>query len=166
MSTVWLILTWIAVVILFGLGLIGIVVPALPGVVLIFAGILLYALVDGFAQVSGGWVLFFAFLTAAVLALDSLAGILGARQFGASRWGLLGSFVGLIVGVVVLSPILGIILGPLVGAVVAELLAGKDARNSLRAGLGTFVGFLGGVVFKIAAAFAMIGIFFYQVAVH
>ncbi len=157
----WLVLTWIGVVILFALGILGIVIPALPGVGFIFAGTLLYAIVTGFEVISG-WIIFlFAVMTGAAIAADYAAGILGAKKYNASKYGIIGSIVGLIVGFFFSIP--GIILGPLVGAVVFEMIGGRDSRDAMRAGWGTFVGFIGGMVFKVVVGLSMIGIFFFYI---
>lgn len=156
-----MILTWIAVILLFIVGLAGIVLPVLPGIMLIFAGTLLFALVDGFQSISGGLILFFAILSLLVTGLEYAAGLIGAKRYEASRWGLIGAVLGLIVGLF-FGP-LGLILGPLAGAIALELIAGRTGKEALRAGWGTFVGFLGGVIIKLAAAFTIIGLFFYKV---
>jgi uncharacterized protein YqgC (DUF456 family) len=149
---------------LFLLGLIGIFLPALPGVVLIFAGTLLFAIVEGFHRISGGTIGVFAALTVLSVALDYAAGAVGAKRYQASRWGVAGAAIGMIVGLFFGLP--GIVLGPLVGAVALELLGGRDARDALRAGWGTLVGFLGGVVLKLAIGIAIIGVFLYKVLTY
>jgi uncharacterized protein YqgC (DUF456 family) len=149
---------------LFLIGLIGIFLPALPGVALIFAGTLLFAIVDGFHRITGGTLAVFAALTVLSVALDFAAGIVGAKRYLAGRWGVAGAVIGMLVGLFFGLP--GMVLGPLVGAVAFELLAGREPRAALRAGWGTFVGFLGGGVLKLAIGVGIIGTFIYKVLAY
>ncbi|MDP8256782.1 MAG: DUF456 domain-containing protein [Candidatus Alcyoniella australis] len=163
------ILIWIAVVALFALGMVGIVVPVLPGLALVWAGIVLYAVLMGLDQMPLWFVITTGVITLLMTVLDYLSGLLGAKGFGAGKWGMLGAFAGLVLGVVLGSmvglPIVGLLFGPLVGAVIAELIAGKTHGEAMKAGLGTFVGFLAGAVMKFVAGMAMIVAFIILAAV-
>jgi len=88
--------------------------------------------------------------------------MIGAKKFGAGKWGMAGALVGGVAGLFS-AGVLGIIIGPFIGAIVFELAGGKDFRSSLKIGLGTLVGFLGGAVGKVIIAVTMIFIFLYQV---
>ncbi|MGN6151844.1 MAG: DUF456 domain-containing protein [Lysobacteraceae bacterium] len=144
------------------LGLIGVVLPALPGLPLVYAGMLLAAWADGFERI-GTWTLVaLGLLTALSLAVDLAATAMGAKRVGASRLALLGAAIGTVVGL--FFSLVGVFVAPFVGAVIGELihhrkLAGADLGHATKVGLGTWLGILFGVVLKLALAFAMIGLF-------
>lgn len=138
------------------LGIAGLFLPALPGTALIFAGIVLVAWAGGFQRIGIGTLVVVAFLAAAAIAADYLAGVLGAKRFGASKWGILGAFAGMLLGLP--FGFLGIVFGPAVGAVALEYLRDREFQRATRAGFGTFVGLFVGLVVKSALAFMMIGI--------
>ena len=156
----WLLfLIWIIVIACFLLGLAGIILPALPGPALVFVGILIHAAYDDFVQIGTGWLILFALVTAFTFVMDYVAGIYGAKKFGASKWGVVGSLVGLVVGLLV-GGLVGMILGTMVGAVLFELVGGKSAGDAAKAGVGALVGFLGGIAFKTILSLALIITFF------
>ena len=128
-------------------GILGGVLPILPGPPLSYIGLLLLHLTDRF-QFSSRFLIIWAVITIVVYALDYVIPVWGTRQFGGSTRGVWGSIIGLIVGLIFLGPI-GIILGPFVGAVVGELTAGKNTKLALKSGLGSFIGFLVGTVLKL-----------------
>jgi hypothetical protein len=148
---------WIAAVLLITAGVAGIVLPALPGVVLVFIGLVLAAWADGFQSV--GWVTIsiLAGLTVLALLSDVLATTLGVKRVGASRWAVAGSMIGAIIGM--LFGFTGIIIGPFGGAAAGEYLVRRDASQAGRAGLGTWAGIILGTAVKLALAFSMIGLF-------
>ena len=147
----------IVAVLMIVVGFAGLVVPALPGIVLVFAGFVAAAWADDFAYV--GWVplTVIALLCIAAYLFDALAGVAGARRFGAGRYGLFGAAAGGIAGVFFGLP--GLVAGPFLGAVACELLARKDLRSAGRAGLGTWLGLLAGSAVKIAMALAMAAVY-------
>jgi len=157
-NVVWTILAVVLVIV----GIAGTILPALPGIPLVFGGLLLAAWADGFRHV-GGWTLgLLALLTLASFAIDLLATAMGAKRVGASRLALLGATIGAIVGV--FFSFVGILVGPFVGAVLGELahrrrMAGSDVGHAARVGLGTWTGLLLGTVLKLVVAFAMVGLF-------
>jgi uncharacterized protein YqgC (DUF456 family) len=138
------------------LGLAGVVLPALPGSALLVAGALLVGWADGFTRVSGWTVAVCAVLGAAIWAVDLAAGVLGAKAFGASRWAVIGSGVGLLVGLFLGLP--GIVLGPAVGALAFEYARDPNFERALKAGVGAFVGFVLGSVVKVALSFVLVGV--------
>ncbi len=140
---------------LMAVGLVGTVLPALPGIALVLAGAVLYAVGTGFAVVGLGHVLLFAALTGLALVLDLAANVLGARVFGASRWGIMGAALGLIVGLAVGGPV-GLILGPLLGAVALEVLSGQPLRRAFKSGVGAFVGFVLGTAAELVLALVIV----------
>lgn len=125
------------------IGLIGSVLPFIPGSPLILLGAFIYAWYTDFLVVTWGTLVILLLLTVLSQILDYLASILGAKKFGASRWGMSGAFLGGIIGLFS-GGILGILIGPFIGALLLELLHGQDLPASLKIGLGTLVGFLGG----------------------
>jgi uncharacterized protein YqgC (DUF456 family) len=144
------------------LGLVGCVLPILPGIPLIWASAFAYGLLTGFEHIGRDYLLLFGILSAISLLLDWFVGVYGAKKLGASRWGMVGAVIGMIVGAVV-GTLPGLIVGPLIGAVAFELWAGKRSSVALKAGLGTFLGFLAGVVMKIGLGAVMISVFVYKV---
>jgi len=149
------------VVLLLLVGLVGSVVPALPGTILIFAGALLHGVAYGLEPI-GPWRLgLLAVLTVLAYALDYAAGALGVRRFGGSGWATAGAVVGAIVGIFFSLP--GLILGPLVGAIVAEYAYTRKLDTSARAALGTVVGLLVGAVAKVGIGLVMIGLVLFWV---
>ncbi|HZX80896.1 MAG TPA: DUF456 domain-containing protein [Lysobacter sp.] len=158
LSLVWTVLAVILVIV----GIAGTILPALPGIPLVFGGLLLAAWADGFEHV-GAWTLgILAVLTLASFAVDLLATALGAKKVGASRLALLGATIGTFAGL--FAGFVGIFVGPFVGAVLGELLHRRrlrteDMGHATRVGVGTWMGLLLGTVLKLAIAFAMLGYF-------
>jgi uncharacterized protein YqgC (DUF456 family) len=151
-----------ATIALMFIGLIGSVLPFIPGSPLILLGAFIYAWYTDFLVVTWGTLVILLLLTVLSQILDYLASILGAKKFGASRWGMSGAFLGGIIGLFS-GGILGILIGPFIGALLLELLHGQDLPASLKIGLGTLVGFLGGAIGKIIIALTMIGIFLVKI---
>ncbi|MGR3311650.1 MAG: DUF456 domain-containing protein [Candidatus Brocadiales bacterium] len=142
-------------------GLSGIVLPIIPSTPLILLGIVIYAACDGFESISWLLLLIFAVLTIFSVVLDYFGGIIGAKKFGATKWGIIGSIFGCIGGFIT-GGIAGIIIGPFLGAVLLELVFGKDLRGAFKSGVGTLVGFIGGVISKLVIGVIMIGIFIWK----
>ena len=134
------------------LGIIGCLVPVLPGPPLNFVGLLLLHF-SRFGQFSKWTLVIFAAIAIAVTILDYIVPLWGTRKFGGSKYGTRGAAIGLVIGLF-LGP-LGIILGPLIGAFVGEMIFKDDTRYAIRAGFGSLVGFLAGVGLKLAASFVM-----------
>ena len=151
------ILLWVAGVALVLVGLAGIILPALPGHILILAGLVLAAWADGFTRV-GVWTLVMIALIAAGSYLVDFAGAaLGAKKLGASSRAMVGAGLGTIAGLFFGLP--GIILGPFAGAVIGELTVKQDLRQAGKAGVAAWIGFAVGTAVKVGMAFLMIGIF-------
>jgi uncharacterized protein YqgC (DUF456 family) len=138
-------------------GVIGTVLPELPGALLVFAGLFVAAWADDFARVGFGGLTIVALLGVLSLAVDFLASILGAKRVGASPQALAGAGIGAIVGMFFGIP--GLILGPFAGAVLGELLARGGLLRAGHVGLATSIGMLLGAVAKLVLAFAMIATF-------
>lgn len=138
-------------------GLAGTVLPALPGVPLVFGGMLLAAWAGDFQHIGGLTVALLAVLTALAMGIDLLASAFGTKIAGASRWAFVGAGVGALVGLFFGLP--GLLLGPFAGAVAAEALVTNNLQQSARAGVGASLGLLFGAVAKVALAFTMLGVF-------
>lgn len=147
---------WLIAAVLIAVGLAGTVLPALPGPILVFAGIVVAAWGDGFARIGAGSLTVFALLTAAAYAIDFLAGALGVKLTGASGRAVVGAALGAVVGMFFGLP--GLILGPLVGALAAELTVKGDVAAASKAGIAAGIGFIVGVAVKLALVFLMIGL--------
>jgi len=138
-------------------GLIGTVVPVLPGIPVIFTGMLLAAWSTGFEPVGWGTITILAVLTALSILIDLLAAAFGAKRLGASQRAFWGATLGALVGLFFGLP--GIVLGPFIGAVAAELAAGRGAQQAGMSGYGVWLGLILGTAAKLAIAFLMVGIF-------
>ncbi len=138
-------------------GIAGIIIPGLPGVVLVYLGLFFVAWSDDFARV--GWITLTVLLLIGAVAwvIDMFTTVYGARRIGASRWAALGASIGMFIGLWFGLP--GIIFGPFLGALGVELLVRKDILEAGKAGLGTWIGLLVGTALKLALIFSMIGIF-------
>ena len=148
---------WIIATLLVLVGMAGLVLPALPGAPLLFAGLVAAAWAENFAYVGAGTIVVLGLFTALIIAVDFIAGALGAKYFGASPRAITGALLGGVVGLLFGFP--GVLLGPLVGAVIGELLVRRDLNAATRAGFGASLGLLIAAVAKIALAFTMIGVF-------
>lgn len=133
------------------LGIAGCVVPILPGPALAFFGLLLLALVNRFsAPLTPTLMMVMALLTAVVTVGDYLVPLWGAKRYGATKWGIWGSVIGMAIGVF-FSPF-GMLPGAFVGAVIAEWLVQQEKGKALRAGWGVFVGSAVGTALKLAVS--------------
>ncbi|WMJ69770.1 DUF456 domain-containing protein [Stenotrophomonas sp. 24(2023)] len=138
-------------------GVAGIVLPALPGVPLVFVGLLVAAWADGFAHVGWPSLLVLGLLTVLSLLVDVLATVVGAQRVGASRKALWGTFVGSIAGLFFMP--VGLLAGPLLGALAGEYWHTRQLGRSAKVGLATWLGILLGVALKLALVVAMLGLF-------
>lgn len=139
------------------LGLIGSIVPALPGPPVVLLAAFAHRLCFGEHSASGLILLFLLALTAASLILDYVATMYGAKRFGATWRGVLGAFVGGFIGLFFNLP--GIILGPFLGAMAFELMGGYKWSQASRAGLGATLGVFAGVIARCAICVVMMGTF-------
>jgi uncharacterized protein YqgC (DUF456 family) len=138
-------------------GLIGSLVPGIPGTPVVLAAAVVHRLCFGAASASNFVLLLLAALTTAALLFDFLAGLLGANKFGATWRGMTGAVLGGIVGLFFGLP--GIILGPFVGATLLELLGGREWEKAAKAGLGATLGLFAGIVGKFSISVVMILLF-------
>lgn len=127
-------------------GIVGCIVPALPGVPLAYAGLWILQATD---QVQFSWkmLIIWGIVTIVVQVLDYIIPAWGTKKFGGSKWGTWGSVIGLLIGM--FAGPMGILFGPFVGAVIGELIAGKESGQAFRAGFGSFIGLLTGTIIKL-----------------
>ncbi len=151
------IVLWTAAAALVAIGFVGILLPALPGTILIFLGLLLGAWADGFTRVSVSTLVVIGVIGAASYAVDFAAAALGAKKLGASPRAMAGAALGTILGLFFGLP--GLIIGPFAGAVIGELTTTRDLKRVGRAGVAAWIGFAIGTAVKVGMAFVMIGIF-------
>ena len=151
------VLLWIIAGMLVVAGILGTVAPALPGPVLVFAGLLMAAWIDGFENVGWAPLTVLGVLTALSFVADIVATGAGAKKAGASKQAVIGAAIGTIVGI--FFGIIGIFAGPFVGAAAGEFLAKRDLIRAGKVGYGTLFGLVLGAAMKIALALAMVGVF-------
>ena len=154
---------WIVAVLLVIVGLAGTVLPALPGVPLIFIGVLVAAWAEDFQRISGLTIGILGVLTVIGVVVDYVAAAMSAKRAGASRAGIAGAAIGTIAGIV--TGLWGLLFMPLVGAAIGEFIGHRDALRAGRVGVATWVGLLVGTVVKLAVAFTMIGVFVAAIAI-
>ena len=155
-------LWWFITIVLFAVGLIGTIVPVLPGTTIILAAVVIHRLMLG-PEKSVGWRILsiLVMLTLATYALDFLGGYFGEKYFGATKWGTVGAIIGTLAGL--FFGILGLFVGPVIGAVAGEFIGGKRMIDAGRAGWGSLLGNLAGMVGKLLIALAMIAVFLISV---
>lgn len=148
---------WLAGLALVAVGFMGTVVPVLPGVPLMYVGMLLAAWGDGFHRIGWPSLVILGVLTVVSIIVDVAASALGAQRAGASRRAVWGAFAGAVAGLFLGLP--GLILGPFLGAVIGELSAHGRWDAAGRVGTATWLGMIFGTLAKIAIAFSMLGVF-------
>ncbi len=151
------ILLYVLAAVLVLVGIAGTILPALPGVPLVFVGMLVAAWAGDFALIGWPTLTLLGVLCILSIIVDFVAGVLGAKRVGASGWALFGAGLGTFVGLFFGIP--GLLFGPFVGAVAGELIAGGTLRRSAIVGVGAWLGFVFGTLAKIALCFTMLGIF-------
>lgn len=150
-------LLWLCALMLIVVGLLGTVLPGVPGAVAVFGGMLLAAWIDGFTRVGWPTLVVLGVMTALAFAADIVGSLLGARRVGASRLALVGAALGTLAGLPFGLP--GLMAGPFLGAVAGEFATQRRLDAATRVGVGTWVGLAVGSLAKIALVFAMIGVF-------
>jgi len=144
-------------------GILGGVLPVLPGPPLSYVGLLLLHFTERY-QFSTRFLIIWAIITVVIYALDYIIPAWGTKRFGGSKRGVWGSVIGLVVGLFFFPPF-GIIIGPFAGAVIGELTSGKDSGSALKSGFGSFVGFLTGTLLKLITSGMMTWYFFKEMIV-
>jgi uncharacterized protein YqgC (DUF456 family) len=155
-------------IILLLVGVIGAIVPGIPGPTISFIGLLLLHFTERYSY-SADFLWIMGLIMVVVTALDYVVPVWGTKKFGGSKRGMWGSTIGLIIGIfflpalgIVLGPfgLFGIILGPFLGAYIGESTGGKSQDESMRAAFGAFIGFLAGTFMKFAYSI-VVGIYFF-----
>ena len=138
-------------IILLLVGLLGAIIPIIPGPIISYLGLvsLYFSSHQTQGDLTDRFMLFWAAIAVGITLLDNVVPILGTKKMGGSKKGVWGSIIGLIFGLLFLGPF-GILIGPFVGAVLGELLGGKEFNLALKAGFGSFLGFLTGTILKLA----------------
>ncbi|MFH0830703.1 MAG: DUF456 domain-containing protein [Parcubacteria group bacterium] len=138
------------------IGLLGALIPVLPGTPLIFVGALIYGYVTDFAEINLTVLISLGVMALVSQGLGYLASSIGAKKFGSSKWGVLGAVLGSILGVFMGGPI-GLAIFPFLFAFLLELLAaGKTVKKSLRTAFGSMLGVLGGIVMQFVFGLVMV----------
>lgn len=137
-------------------GVVSLVAPILPGVAIVYLGILVVAWADDFTRIGPLMLMVMLAVMLVALVADNVAGLFGARKAGASAWGVFGAGLGALAGLFLGLP--GVILGPAVGALVFEYARNPDAKRAMRAGAGGLLGFFFAVIAKAIFAFLLIGL--------
>lgn len=151
------VLLWVLAVLLIVGGLVGLIVPAMPGPILLFAGFVVGAWAEDFQHIGFATLALLAVLAILAYVIDFLAGAFGARRYGASRRAVIGATIGAVVGI--FFGLFGVLLGPFVGAVLGELTAARTLQDASRAGFGATLGMALGAAAKLALGIAMVGVF-------
>lgn len=127
-------------------GIVGCIIPGLPGVPIAYAGLWIAQATN---RIDFGWkmLLIWGIVTIVVSVLDYVVPAWGTKKFGGTKYGVWGSTIGVIVGL--FFGAIGVIAGPLIGAILGELIGGKEVRDALKAGWGSFVGLLCGTILKL-----------------
>jgi len=145
-------------------GIIGSILPALPGPPLSWVGLLLVYLTS-WVEINYVMVVFTAVLTLIISVLDYIIPAKGTKYFGGSKYGIWGTNIGLIVGI--FFPPFGFIIGPFVGAFAGEIYYNRtDKKRALRAATGSFLGFLSSIFIKLILCFSLLMIYFYLIWSH
>ncbi len=151
------ILIWVLAAILVLAGIAGTIFPALPGVALVFCGLLLAAWADDFQRVTWIPLAVLGALTFLSFVVDFLATVLGVRRVGATRLAIIGALTGTIVGI--FFGLIGLVFGPFVGAIAGEMLSHGKMDQASRVGIATWIGLIFGTLAKIGLIFTMLGVF-------
>ena len=150
------IILWIAAVLLMGVGILGTVIPMIPGLPMIFAGAWLAAFIDHYDKINVWVVVLLGVLMLFGLAVDWIAQTMGAKKAGATKLGIVGSLIGTFVGI--FTGLWGLIFMPLLGAAIGEFIDHQDMLRSGKVGFATWLGMIIGTGVKLALAFTMIGV--------
>ena len=153
---------WFFTVALFAVGLIGTIVPVLPGTTIILAAAIIHRIMLG-AEKSIDWKTIGVLVLLALLSyvFDFLGSYFGAKYFGATKWGAFGAILGALVGL--FFGLIGLFVGPVIGAIAGEVIAGKRMIDAGRAGWGSLLGNIGATLAKLIIALGMISIFLVNV---
>ncbi|MFM2398862.1 MAG: hypothetical protein RL341_1019 [Pseudomonadota bacterium] len=152
---------WVAAIALIVIGIVGTVLPALPGIIFVFGGIALAAYADDFTRISQWTIGVLAVLAIIGWVLDYVAGLMGAKKAGASKLAIIGAAIGTVAGI--FMGLVGVLFMPLVGAAIGEYIYLKGHPEALqragKVGVATWLGIIAGLIGKVVIVFIMLGIF-------
>lgn len=152
-------LIWSVTLLLFGMGLIGTLIPMLPGIIIIAAGCVWQGVMGSRPLAWWEWAVL-AVLVAGGLVIDKLSGGMGAKKFGSTAAGIWGAIIGAIVGSIFFTPVVGLLVMPFLGALLAELIfAQKDLAAAFKAGSGAALGMLTGLLLEFTCGLLIIAWF-------
>lgn len=148
---------WVIAIALMVVGVVGTVLPAIPGATLVFGGIALAAWADGFTRIPVWVVVVAGILAALTWIVDIASAAAGAKRVGASGWAVVGAAIGTVAGI--FTGLVGLVFLPLAGAALGEFAAKRDVIRAGKVGIATWLGLLIGTALKVAIVFAMLGLF-------
>lgn len=145
-------------IVLMAVGLLGTVLPFIPGAVIILGTAIFHRVMVG-PEKGMSWAGIAALVALALLsyALEFFSGYFGAKYFGATRWGVAGAIIGGIFGI--FTGFVTLLFAPIIGAIIGELIGGQRLVSAGKAGWGTLLGNLLGLIGKLVIALAMVVIF-------
>lgn len=155
---IWLALT--LAIVFFILSVIFTIYPILPGPVIAFVGVIVYAAMAGFHTLPPWVYVLSASMVVLSFLVDTLCATLGVKRAGGSKYAMVGAAVGTLIFPFLLGPLLGILLGTVVGAMVGEAWMVQRAGHLAKVGLASLFGFLFGMLFKLIAVSVIIIAFF------
>jgi len=150
---------WLLAGLLVVIGFVGLLVPIIPGIALIFSGLLLAAWIDDFTRVSETTMIVIGVISLFAWAVDFFASLFTVKKAKASKLALIGTLIGAVLGI--LGGVIGLIIGPVIGAVVGEFIARKNSGDAARVGLAAGLGFVVALVAKLVIAMIVLSIFAY-----
>ena len=140
-------------------GILGCILPVLPGPPISYGGLIVLQLTE-YGDFSNSFMAWFAVIALVVFLLDYIIPVWGTKKYGGTKYGVWGATLGVVAGLFIFPP-LGIIIMPILGAIAGEMMRGASQEQSIRAGLGSFVGFLLGTGLKLIASFVM-GFYYFR----
>ncbi len=151
-------------IILIILGILGCILPVIPGPPLSFGGILILHYTK-WGLINGEILLWLGIAAGVATVLDYIFPIWATKKFGGSKRGVWGATLGLVVGLFIFPPF-GIIIGPFVGAFLGEMSANNNSKLALKSALGSFIGFLFGTGLKFAVSGVITYYFFMELFIR
>ncbi|OQX61511.1 MAG: hypothetical protein B5M56_08780 [Desulfococcus sp. 4484_241] len=130
-------------------GIVGCLLPILPGPVLSYLSLVFLDMAKGWSAFGATFLVVMGLLALLMIVLDYIAAMIGAKKFGSSKAGIIGSGLGMIAGLVLFPPA-GIFIGAILGAIAGEMLVGQKTSAAVRAGWGVLLGSLAGTAIKLA----------------
>lgn len=131
------------------IGVTGCILPAIPGPPLSFMALLLLSYAKDWEPFSASFLIIMGVLGALLIIVDYVIPSIGAKKYGASKYGIWFSVIGMIIGLILVPPF-GVFIGAFIGAIAGELLAGKKGQTALKVGWGVFIGNMVGIGLKLA----------------